>query len=145
MQSQMRTKKARSTAGGYFLRTFRYWFEFDTRIAHLPQHRWFRRLGLLLNLLSAVVVGVLLRSWLIGMLCLLSWLAFFLCIRLVRTNWAIMLGLLLALYWAGIGWVLGITATTYLSMNIWLAAILAAGLFLISTLLHIYYIYTRIP
>ena len=89
-----------------FIETLRKWFELEPEFARIPKNRTFRNLGMVLNVLSAILIGILAQppsGWLMFWSALYSLVFFNLCIRLVNVKLAIVAGLLVAVYWGLVG------------------------------------------
>ncbi len=79
-------------------------FELDTGFLTAKKYRLFRQLGMLLNFLSAIILGSSLNSIWIGSVGLIASLTIFtICILLVRRNVATFFAAMLALYWGIVG------------------------------------------
>ncbi len=85
-----------------FVATLGKWFELDPEFAGIPKNRTFRNIGMGLNVLSAILIGILAQppsGWLVFGGALYSLVFFNLCIRLVNVKLSIVTGLLVAVYW----------------------------------------------
>ncbi|QBD80783.1 hypothetical protein EPA93_34380 [Ktedonosporobacter rubrisoli] len=126
-------------------KVLRHWFALDAEFDRLREFRNFRTFGKLLNVLSAIGMGVLFHSWMVFLLCLCSLLAFLGCIHLVNRFLAILLGILLALYWAGIGLVLANQLPHIPFLTILPSPdLIAIVFFVVSAWLHINYVLRRV-
>jgi hypothetical protein len=135
----------------------RKWFELDHDFARLPKNKTFRNIGVVLNVLSAVLIGILAQppsAWLIFGALLYSLVLFNLCIRLVNVKLSMAASLLVALYWGYVGIVVweGIyTYGPYLpKISPFLMAFLSPSLialffFSASAYLHIRYVMNKLP
>src|SRR5262249_24967400 len=137
--------------------TLRRWFELEPEFARIPKNRTFRNLGILLNVLSAILIGILAQppsGWLMFWCALYSVIFFNLCIRLVNVKLSIAAGLLVALYWAYVGIVIFNAIYLYgpyiAKVSPFLVAFLSPSLvalsfFGVSAYLHIRYVINRLP
>jgi serine/threonine protein kinase len=138
-------------------RTLRKWFELDPEFARIPKNKTFRNLGIVLNILSAILIGLLQQppsAWFILWGILYSLVFFHLCIRLVNSRLSMGAGVLVAVYWG------------YFSTLIWNGIylygpyiprfspfvivflsplLLAIFVFMLSAYLHIRYVMDRMP
>ena len=126
------------------------WIELDSEFARLPQNRFFRNCGMLLNFLSAFLVGLLPpygpSGWLIFYSLLFSIGLFTLCIRTVQPPLSKFFGLSVALYWGFVGLVIGVGLQyTSLPKSLFPPPLLAIVFFGISAYLHLRYVKTRLP
>jgi serine/threonine protein kinase len=81
-------------------------FEVDRYFLTARKYRSFRTIGITLNILSSLLLGLWFQSWIIGIGCLvLGCLVFILCIVLVRRSFALSFAVALSVYWGGVGWV----------------------------------------
>ena len=138
--------------------TLRKWFELEPEFARIPKNRTFRNLGLVLNALSAILIGMIALSqpsgWLMFLAALYSLVLFNVCIRLVNTKLAIAAGLLVAAYWVFVCLVIynGVYqygpyfATISPFLLKFLSPSLVALFFVaVSAYLHIRYVLNRLP
>ena len=141
-----------------FAATLRGWLELEPEFARIPKNRTFRNLGLVLNALSAVLIGIIAlpqpSGWLMFLAGLYSLVLFSVCIRLVNTKLAIAAGLLVAAYWGLVGLVIynGVyqygpyIATVSPFLLKFLSSSLVALFFVAaSAYLHIRYVLNRLP
>jgi serine/threonine protein kinase len=97
-----------AAAPNLFGKKVRAFFELAPQFASAPKYSFFRTLGMILNILSALVIGLVLQNIIVPILGLIfSVLMFSWCIRAVETILAAFAGALVALYWGVVGWVLG--------------------------------------
>src|SRR6266700_3946828 len=84
------------------------WLELDWEFARLQKNKAFREFGLILNVISAIIVGVLSVppspiAAIFGLF--FSLVLFFLCICFVNPKFSVFCGLMVALYWGYVGFV----------------------------------------
>lgn len=140
-----------------FVETLRKWFELDPEFARIPRNKTFRNIGIVLNALSAILIGILAQppsGWLMFWGLFYSLLFFNLCIRLVNVKLSIAAGLLVAVYWGYFGIVLYKGIYLYgpyvPKISSFLIAFLPPSLvalffFIVSAYLHIRYVMNRLP
>jgi serine/threonine protein kinase len=121
-------------------------FELSSQFASDRRNSVFRNLGVALNILSALVMFLLLKTVPIALLGLLiSWGLFELCIRVVDEKAAIFFGAIVALYWGAVGWVLYTNILSSLNLTGFLPPVVVAILFFGGSLgLHIWYVSRKI-
>ncbi|GAC1654328.1 MAG: hypothetical protein NVS4B12_26440 [Ktedonobacteraceae bacterium] len=123
------------------------WFELDGEFARMQKNKAFRDAGMLLNVVSAVLVGVLQQSTFEAFAALFFSLGlFFLCVRLVSSVSSVVCGLLIALYWGYVGTVIGGGFSVWFpKLGLYAPATLLGLLFLsASAYLHIRYVQNRL-
>ena len=122
-------------------RKIRRFFELSPQFARDRRYRSFRNSGTALNMLSALIVGWLLQNVAICIGALLfSSLAFAICIRAIEEKLALFFGVLVALYWGWVGFVLGNALSALLhSQSLLLAWFLCLVFFVVSFVLHVSY------
>jgi len=130
-----------------FTRSYGRWFELSGEFAALRKNRPFRDAGLLLNILSAVLLGILHQSPGEAFVALFFSLGlFFLCVRLVNEISSVVCGLLIALYWGYVGAVLGGSfSAVFPRLGSYApATLLGLGFLSVSAYLHIRYVQHRL-
>jgi serine/threonine protein kinase len=121
-----------------------HFFELDPEFDRLAEFRRFRSFGMFLNIISVFAMGLIYRSWAVGLFCVLAPVAFWLCIRLVKPMLAGTVGVFLAAYWGWVAW-----SVTSVLLRIPLFATLpgpdfmAVIVFVISAVLHFRYVLRR--
>ena len=117
-------------------------FELSPQFARDRRYSFFRNFGIVLNILSALLIGLLLQNVyvLFGGL-IFSLLMFTLCVRAVEEKLAMFFGTMVALYWGGVGWVIGSFIASLLHFDR-LFPSMSVGLvfFGVSLGLHIWYV-----
>ena len=117
-------------------------FDFSPQFARDRRYSFFRSFGIFLNILSAIIIGLLLQNIyvLLGGL-IFSLLMFALCVRAVEEILAMFFGTMVALYWGGVGWVIGSFIASLLDFDR-LFPSMSVGLvfFGVSLGLHIWYV-----
>lgn len=118
----------------------------ELEFGKLDHYRWFRNMGMILNFLSALALGILQHSWYIGALCCISLVLFWFCIRLVNVVVAGIVGVILAGYWGYVGWELAAYVQRLYPVD-WFPPLLlvAIAFVLVSGYLHTNYITKRLP
>lgn len=141
----------------HFAATLGKWFELEPEFARIPKNKTFRNLGMALNILSAILIGILAQppsGWLMFWGALYSLVFFNLCIRLVNVKLSIGAGLLVAVYWSYVGIVIFNSIYLYGPYNAKISPFLIAFLspslvalsfFVLSAYLHIRYAMNRLP
>lgn len=126
-------------------RGIRDFFEFSPRFVGDPKYDFFRGSGIALNVLSAIVIGLLLLNYyaLFGGL-IFSLLMFWLCQRMIEKILAIFFGTAVAFYWLLVGWIIGRFLASFLHLNQWLPPLFISIVFFgVSLSLHIWYVLRR--
>ena len=120
----------------------REFFDFSPQFARDYRFSFFRNCGIALNILSAITVGLLLQNGYVlfdGLL--FSFLMFALCIRAIEEALALFFGTLVALYWGGVGWVIGNYTLSLLHLTNLFPPLLVGLVFFGGSLrLHIWYV-----
>ncbi|HLG60877.1 MAG TPA: serine/threonine-protein kinase [Ktedonosporobacter sp.] len=139
-QSQVATMTA-TKPGQPLTRKIQRAFELSPQFARDRKYRFFRNIGMALNILSALIVGWLLGSVVICISALLfSSLAFALCIRAIEEKLALFFGGIVALYWGGVGFALGNALASLLHSRSLLLALFFCLVFgVVSFVLHVRY------
>ncbi len=128
------------------------WLELDWEFARLQKNKAFREFGLILNVISAIIVGVLSVppspiAAIFGLF--FSLVLFFLCICFVNPKVSVFCGLMVALYWGYVGIVIGGSISLWLpSMSVYEPVIVTLlGIIFLSTsaYLHVRYVLNRLP
>lgn len=140
-----------------FVATLRKWFELEPEFARIPKNKTFRNLGMVLNVISAILIGIVAQppsGWLMFLGALYSLVFFNLCIRLVNVKLSIAAGLLVAVYWGYVGIVIFNAIYLYgpyiANISPFLITFLSPSLvalffFSVSAYLHIRYAMNRLP
>jgi serine/threonine protein kinase len=130
-------------------------FDFSSQFAYDPRYSFFRAIGAFLNILATFAVAFL--AWKTGqvpgeLLFALLWmvpagllytlLLFAFCVRAIEEALAAFFGLLIAVYWGYLGWLLGETLAQYGYTANHLFASFGIGtlFFILSVILHIRYV-----
>jgi len=117
-------------------------FELSPQFARDRRYSFFRTIGTVLNILSALTIGwlwpnpyIMLGGWIFPVL------IFALCVRAIEEKLAIFFGIMVALYWGGVGWVLGSFIASLLDRDRLFLSIFIGLIFSSSSLgLHIWYV-----
>lgn len=137
--------------------TLRRWFEIDTDFARIPKNKLFRNAGIILNILSAILVGILAQppsGWLLFLGLIYSLGLFNLCICLVNPKLSIIAGLLVATYWGGVSIVIWngiylygpyLTKISPFLITFLPPSLVALFIFSASAYLHIRYVRNKLP
>lgn len=138
--------------------TLRRWFELEPEFARIPKNRTFRNLGMVLNALSAVLIGIVAlpqpSGWLMFLAALYSLVLFNVCIRLINAKLAIATGLLVSAYWGIVGLVIFngvyqygpyISTISPFLIKFLSPSLVALFFFAVSVYLHIRYVLNRLP
>lgn len=140
-----------------FVSKLRKWFEIDSDFARIPRNKIFRNIGMLLNVLAAILVGILAQppsGWLIFFGLLYSLGLFNLCIRFVNVKLSIGAGLLVAVFWGVVSIVIWngiyvygpyITNVSPFLITFLPPSLVALFFFSASAYLHIRYVMGRLP
>ncbi len=122
-------------------RGIREFFDFSSQFFWHPDNAPFINVGIALNVLSAILVGFLLRSYYdLAAALVFSLLMFILCICAVEIIFATFFGVLVALYWLMVGWITGSFLASWLHLNPFLPPLfLSSVLFIASLTMHIRY------
>lgn len=117
-------------------------FEFSSRFANNQRHGLFINTGTILNVASAIIMSFLMKNVFMMFIALIvSWALFTLCIYAVEEKLALFFAILLALYWAYVGYVIGQALASLLSLKTSPPAFFVSSIFLLVSLgLHIRYI-----
>ena len=123
-------------------RGLRDFFDFSPQFAYDRRYSIFRNSGIPLNILVAIATALMTRNiWIFPVGLLYTSLLFALCVRAVEETLAACFGILVALYWGWLGWLLGGMSAEYLDINhVFAAGVAGALFFIISVSLHIWYV-----
>jgi len=121
-------------------------FELSSQFAMDQKNRVFRTVSIMLNVLSAILLFLLLVNVYIALLgLLLSLVMFALCVWAVDEKLAIFSGVIVALYWGAVGWVIDSSLLPWLNLNGYLPPIVVGILFFVGSLsVHIWYVLRKI-
>ncbi len=141
-QTPLPPVKLAAKPAGQSYKKLRDFFEFSPQFARDYRYSFFRTGGILLNILSAIIIGLLLQNIFISIGGLIfSSVMFALCIRAVEEILAMFFGTLVVLYWSGVGWVIGSFMASLLPLDkVFLSVFTCVIFFGISLGLHIWYV-----